>query len=251
MPQSQPAAAAATAAVTVTAAASATAILSSKVEPDERKEERERKHKKKERKKDRDEGEVDTAAAPVVQCSPAHRLRQAAADLRQAVAVAAEQEERPLVEALAAAVADLMAVCSPRGPPAALQRLQAQLQLHLSPPPAAAVVAGLPLAALALQAEAAAAAMERPGLLQGREQAEEEKEEGADVGPRFQRWFGPAFADCYSQEVGALAECDPPMPAGVLLHCVRLAAGSAALHPACHQRAVLGAGANGSGGGDG
>ena len=39
--------------------------------------------------------------------------------------------------------------------------------------------------------------------------------------------------------------------AGVLLHCVRLAAGSAALHPACHQRAVLGAGANGSGGGDG
>jgi hypothetical protein len=106
------------------------------------------------------------------------------------------------------------------------------------PPPA------LQLAGLSLQAEAAAAAVERQ-LAAGPLLAGSAHLDGP-VAPQqhqqqqlFQRWFMGAFADCYVSEVEALQESEPPIPAGVLLHCVRLAADSEALFPQHHKQLVL------------
>jgi hypothetical protein len=189
-------------------------------------------------------------------------LRQAAAALQLSASdnsPAAELLQQQL-EALAACVAllcDALAAAGATGLPAALQLLRTQTQpwqasTGLAQPPR--LPPALHLAGLCLQTEAAAAAVERQ-LAEGPSTADGEQADGPTAAQQqkhqqqqlFQQWFLGAFADCYASEVEALQESEPPIPAGVLLHCVRLAADSEALFPQHHKQLVLQAAAAASG----
>ena len=173
-------------------------------------------------------------------------LQQAASDADPAAALLQQQ-----MAALAACVAQLCnalaAAAESAGLPAALQLMRTQMQPWqagggLAPPPRPPPA--LHLAGLSLQAEAAAAAVERQletgPLLAGSELANSPSAPQQHQQQQlFQQWFMGAFADCYAAEVEALQESEPPIPARVLLHCVRLAADSEALFPQHHKRLVL------------
>ncbi|PSC76065.1 lantibiotic dehydratase [Micractinium conductrix] len=101
------------------------------------------------------------------------------------------------------------------------------------------------LAALGVQADAAAAAARRclaeAGTAAGAAAALDAPLQPAEQAG-FRRWFLPRFADCYAAEVEALQDSEPPIPAGVLLQCVRLAADGDALFSPALKRLVLSAG---------
>ncbi len=176
------------------------------------------------------------------------RLRQAAAALQEAAGQAAGTLAslgalQQQLEALAASAEQLCAALAAVGaaqPPAALHLLQSQARLLLdSCQPGDSSAPALPpsasqLAALHLQAQAAAAAVEQ-------QQAQRAAPPADDSGQRlrFQQHFMAAFADCFAAEVEALQEAEPPIPAGVLLQCVRMAADSEALHPPALRAVVL------------
>ena len=184
------------------------------------------------------------AAAPT--CSRC-RLQQAAGALQQAAEQAAGSStplaalQQPLA-ALAACAEQLCAALAAVGagePPAALRLLQSQAHQLLEGctgdggvPPLAP--SRSQLAALGLQAAAAACAVQQQHTQQVAPPA---------VGPqqqlRFQQQFRARFADCFAAEVEALQEAEPPIPAGVLLQCVRMAADSPALHPPRLRAVVL------------
>lgn len=175
----------------------------------------------------------------------AAELRQAAAALHHAVdhALAGSQVEQ-LVVALADCaeqVCHTLPAASSGQLPAALQLLQTQAAQAARPGAfAAPTLSAFELAALGLQAEAAAAAVEsQQGAaseqrLQGDQQHGERQE-----AERFRAWYLSTFADCYAAEAEALQEAEPPIPAGVLLQCVRAAADSDALFPPHHRSLVL------------
>lgn len=139
---------------------------------------------------------------------------------------------QPQLAALAAATDGLCAALGAGGAkeqPAALQLLKSQTELLQ----ASAAVSGFPaasqLATLELQAAAAVAAVQR-------QQQEQGAAGGQQPGPeqRQQEWrqhYMARFADCFAAEVEALQEAEPPIPAGVLLQTVCLAADSDTLFP--------------------
>lgn len=175
---------------------------------------------------------------------PSCRLEQLAAILQQA----AEQQAPTTAEAhrqlaaVAASTADLGAALAalpgaPQ-PPAALQLLQAQVQQLraasgdplLPAAPSAVQLAGLGLQAAAAMTAAAAAA-----------RAQEAPGQPAGDGDKRQyvSMYMSTFADCYAAEVEALQDAEPPIPGGVLLSCVRMAADSDALLPPHLRQLVL------------
>lgn len=186
------------------------------------------------------------------------RLEQAASALRCS-AGAGEDSDSALtarqLAALASCTAELFAAltavgCSGADLPPALSTLQTQvqqLQSVASSLPCPPALPQLLLEGVALQAAAAAAAVQR--YLRGAGSAQQQQAAGAPLRPGEQQalrgWYLPTFADCFAAEVEALQESEPPIPAGVLLQCVRLAADSEALFPPHLARLVLA----GSGGG--
>ncbi|KAL4425503.1 hypothetical protein ABPG75_009519 [Micractinium tetrahymenae] len=194
------------------------------------------------------------------------RLEQAAGALRSAVAAEAARGLAHMAErlaTLAGCTAELCAAlaaagCASADLPPALLVLQAQVQqlqalssrLPLPPAP-------LPppqLEALTLQAEAAAAGV-RQRLAEGGSIQQQQQHAAGPAGtplhPEEQQalrgWYLPTFADCFAAEVEALQESEPPIPAGVLLQCVRLAADSTALFPPHLARLVLAGSGSSSG----
>ncbi|PRW58759.1 hypothetical protein C2E21_2403 isoform B [Chlorella sorokiniana] len=179
-------------------------------------------------------------------------LRQATAALQEAAQQAAGSPPtlaslHQCIQALAACaeqLCDALAAAGAAQPPAALQQLRSQAQLLLDScqPRSSGVPALRPsvsqLAALQLQAAAAAAAMDQ-------RQAQRVAPPAEDPGQRlrFQQHYLAAFADSFAAEVEALQEAEPPIPAGVLLQCVRMAADSEALHPPRLPAVVLDAAA--------
>lgn len=171
-------------------------------------------------------------------------LRQAAAEVRQA---AAEQQVlagalRRQLASLAKCVSQLTDALASKGylqPPAALWLLQEQLAQAGAPSSSSSSMAPLQLAALALQADAATAAIEQLLAAAGQQQQQQGRQQQAQRQEQFQAWVMSTFADCYAAEVEALQDAEPPIPAGVLLQCVRMAAGSDAMFPAHHQALVL------------
>lgn len=188
--------------------------------------------------------------APPCRC----RLRQAAAALQEAAGQAAGSPPATAVlqqhlEALAACAEQLCAALSAVGaaqPPAALQLLHSQVRLLLnSCQPTGGSRPALPpsasqLTAMQLQAAAAAAAVEQR-LAQPAASAADDPGQRL----RFQQHYMATFADCFAAEVEALQEAEPPIPAGVLLQCVRMAADSEALHPERLRAVILDAAAAG------
>ncbi|KAL4419409.1 hypothetical protein ABPG77_003383 [Micractinium sp. CCAP 211/92] len=188
------------------------------------------------------------------------RLEEAASALRGSAAAGEDCSIAELGRQLAAlsdCMAELCAALAALGgsaadPPAALGLLRAQvqqLQSDLSSLPLPSAPPMLPLQGLALQAEAAAASV-RPRLTAGGSRQQAAGAAGAPLQPGEQQalrgWYLPAFADCFAAEVEALQESEPPIPAGVLLQCVRLAADSTALFPPHLARLVLAGSGSGS-----
>ncbi len=188
------------------------------------------------------------------------RLEEAASALRGSAAAGEDCSIAGLGRQLAALsdrTAELYAALAALGgsaadPPAALGLLQAQvqqLQSELSSLPLPPAPPTLPLQGLALHAEAAAASV-RPRLAAGGSMQQAARPAWAPLQPGEQQalrgWYLPAFADCFAAEVEALQESEPPIPAGVLLQCVRLAADSTALFPPHLARLVLAGSGSGS-----
>lgn len=167
-------------------------------------------------------------------------LRATGAALRQA-AMQEPFSAEPCTAQLAALTACVSQLCdavaAAGGKPAqspALALLQMQLTSiggvpALPPPPQL-------LIGLSLQAEAAALATEQ---LQAAGTDQQQLLTLGQQQERFSRRYMSAVADCYSDEVEALQTAEPPIPAGVLLQCVRLAAGSDAHFPPHHRALVL------------
>lgn len=195
---------------------------------------------------------------PLAGLDSSRRLEEAASALRSSVAAgedgsaaATGRQLETLANCTAELCAALAAVCGFAADlPPALGALQAQVQQMQ----AASISLPLPrtpvqllLQGVALQAEAAAVSVRQHlaagGSKQQRQQQHSAGSAGAPLEPGEQQvlrgWYLPTFADCFSAEVEALQESEPPIPAGVLLQCVRLAADSAALFPPHLARLVL------------
>lgn len=95
------------------------------------------------------------------------------------------------------------------------------------------------LAALALQAEAAAAALESQPTADNQDFTRKEQHGEQQQAEGFRAWYLTTFADCYAAELEALQDAEPPIPAGVLLQCVRAAADSNVLFPPHYRSLVL------------
>lgn len=190
------------------------------------------------------EGGSASLAAP---SCPRYRLQQAACALRQAaeqaasspIPLAALQQQLAALAACAEQLCAALAAAGAAEPPAALRLLQSQAQQLLE---GCAADNGVPLlvpsssqlAALGLQAAAAASAVQQQQAQQAAPPAGDPQQR-----LRFQQHFMATFADCFAAEVEALQEAEPPIPAGVLLQGVRMAADSEALHPARLRAVVL------------
>ena len=172
-------------------------------------------------------------------------LRQAAAALQQTEqhdgAVANAEDIQAELEALASCAAQLHDALRAAGStaPPALQLLQAQLAQVAGAGRHGAASPAVQPAALALQADAAAAAAEQWRL----ERRQAQQAEALGLRERWRLHYALAFADCFAEEVEALQDAEPPIPAGVLLQYVRLAADSEAMSPAAHRALVLDAAA--------